>query len=476
MRVLLVNPPPYRIVEPYYDTPPYPRTGIAYLAGYLRSKGVDVHVLDCKFDRLSMEQGMDEVRRLEPDVVGLGAFTNEIIPAADFAKAVKAWRPRTVTVIGSVHVSAIPEGTLREFPQFDYGVVGEGEQTFHEFLQNLGDAAALAKTRGVCFLDKNGGFVFAGDRPRILDQDSLPFPAWDLFKPAREYILHTERGCPFACNFCMNPNGRIVRSRTPENVLEEVAWLSKIREPKRILFGDEIFTIDRDRAARILELLIAGGYHKKLSWWCQTHVRTIDLELVQLMRRSNCDIVGLGIESGDDERLKTMGKGTSRALILKAVAIMKEVGQPFMSFFILGQPDETWQSAMRTIDFAVELNPTLPILGLMVPYPGTRVAEMAKRGEGGYVLRSTDWNEYNKQFGDALEFKNLTRQQLELLQVIGYLKVFLYNLRFIDLARFLWRYRTEGFALVAKAVRRAVGGQTAGGPPAPAQKEGASCR
>jgi len=85
VKVLLVNPPPYQIVEPYYDTPEYPRTGIAYLAGHLRAMGVDVHVLDCKYDRLDCDAGMEFVKALRPELVGLGAFTNEVKPAAEFA-------------------------------------------------------------------------------------------------------------------------------------------------------------------------------------------------------------------------------------------------------------------------------------------------------------------------------------------------------------------------------------------------------
>lgn len=450
MKILLVNPPPYQVVEPYYDRPPYPRTGIAYLAGYLRSKNLDVSVLDCKFDQLSLEEGMERVKTLAPDIVGFGAFTNEIVQAADFALAVKQYNPKIITLIGSAHVTAIPEETMREFPQFDYGVVGEGEETLHELVRNLGDQEALSRTQGVCFLDENKEFIFAGERPRILDQNALPFPAWDMFRPAGEYILHTERGCPFACHFCANPNGRIVRSRSPDNVLGEIQWLTNIRNPKRILFGDEIFTIDRERAAGIFRLLIAHKFNKQFSWWCQTHVKTVDFELVKLMRESNCDMVGLGIESGDAQRLKEMGKGTTRQDIMKAVEVMKKVGQPFMTFFILGQPNETSESALNTINFAVELNPTLPVFGLMVPYPGTKVAEMVKRGEGGYIRLSTDWNEYNKQFGNAIAFKNLSRPQMERLQVMGYLKVFLYNFRFLDLAKFLWKYRHEGLAVLGK--------------------------
>lgn len=452
-RVLLVNPPPYQYVEPYYDLPDYPRTGIAYLAGFLRQNGMDIHVLDCKFDRLKYAEGIEKVKRLQPDIVGFGAFTNEIKQASTFARLVKQLDPKITTIIGGVHVSALPETTLREFPEFDFGVVGEGEQTLLELVKAEKEQCIQEGIRGVCFIDERGHYQFGGERQRILDQDALSWPAWDMFRPAKEYILHTSRGCPYACNFCMNPNGRIVRPRSPENVLNEIEWLQRLSHPKSLLFGDEIYTVKRDRVMEITRGFIDRGYHKRTQWWCQTHVRCIDLELAHSMKASNCNLVGLGIESGDEERLKSMGKGTNVQTILEAVKVVKRAKLPFMTFFILGQPNETVESAKNTIRFAIKLNPTRPILGLMVPYPGTKIAEMAAKGEGGYVLLSNDWNEYNKQFGNALEFKNFSRKQLERLQFFGYLKVFILNLRFWDLLKFIWTYRVEGIAVIKKQFR-----------------------
>lgn len=459
MKVLLVNPPPYQIVEPYYDTPDFPRTGIAYLAGHLRAQGVDVHVLDCKFDRLDYDAGLDFVKSLRPDVVGLGAYTNEIKPAAEFATRVKALDPSIQTIIGGVHVTALPEQTLREFPEFDYGVIGEGEETLHALLTALEEKATLEGIRGVSFLDESGSYQFGGTRTPVADQDTLAWPAWDMFRPAKEYFLHSSRGCPFACSFCMNPNGRLVRPRTPENVLGEIEWLLEKVAPgklKEIIFGDEIFTVTRDRVMDICQGLIDRKYNERFTWWCQTHVRTVDPELVTRMKQSGCRLVGLGIESGDEAQLKSIGKGTSIQVIRDAVKVMKDADLDFMTFFILGQPNETIESAKNTIKLAVELNPSMPIFGLMVPYPGTKIAEMVERGEGGYIRISYDWNDYNKQFGNAVEFENISRKQLERLQLFGYVKVFLFNLRLIDLAKFMWQYRSEGVAIVKKHLRMIV--------------------
>ncbi len=449
MKVVLVNPPPYQLVEPYYDTPPYPRTAIAFLAGYLRQHDVDVGVVDCKYDRLNYSDGIQKVLELSPDIVGFTAFSNEIVQAAQFATLLKDREPRIITLVGGVHFTAIPEQTLREFPDFEFGIAGEGEESLVEFTCYVGNKNTEIPA-GVCFVDKAGTFKRGPERVPIRDQDTLPNPAWDLFRPADEYILHTSRGCPFACTFCMNPNGRLVRPRSPESVIGELDYIYSFANPSRIFFGDEIFTVKKDRIRHLCQLLIEHGYPERFSWKCQTHVACIDQDLADLMKKSNCRTTGLGIESGDDMLLMNMGKSTNAKLIWDAVRVLKRAKIKFESYFILGQPNETMESAKRTIDFAVKLNPDIPILGIMVPYPGTKIAEMVAKGEGGYKRLSANWNDYNKQFGNSIEFEDLSRWRLELLQLYGYLKVFLANGRFLDLARFAWNYRFEGFALVSK--------------------------
>lgn len=448
LKVLLINPPPFQIIEPYYDTPDYPRTALAFLAGYLRDKNIAVAVVDCKFDRLDYDQALEKIKNFEPDIVGLTAFTNEIKQAAHVARLIKEYDTQIKTVIGGVHITALPEETLREFSEFDFGVVGEGEEALYELCCQLKTNHPIT-AKSICCLDSLGAYKFYGKRPPLVDQDALK-PAWDMFRPAKEYILHTSRGCPYACIFCMNPNGRIVRPRSVETTLNEIEWLVENMKPKSILFGDEIFTIKRDRTAEICRGLIKRGIHKKISWWCQTHVNTIDEELVKLMKASNCSVVGLGVETGDEEKLKKMGKGISVSKIMNAVKIMKKANLAFKAFFILGQPNETYESAKETINFAVKINPTMPIFGIMVPYPGTKIAEMVEKGEGGYTLITNDWNDYNKQFGNAVSLKSVTRSQLERLQFTGYLKVFIYNFRFIDLLEFIFQYRNEGFAALKK--------------------------
>ena len=86
----MINPPVLTVFEPWYDTPDFVRTGLAYIAGYLRQfDGYDISIIDAKFERLNFEQVRERVREIDPDVVGLTAFTNEIKPAGYLAAHIK---------------------------------------------------------------------------------------------------------------------------------------------------------------------------------------------------------------------------------------------------------------------------------------------------------------------------------------------------------------------------------------------------
>ena len=454
LRVVLINPPPLAIVEPWYDRPNWGRIALAYLASYLRQySGFEISIIDAKFERLDFQQTLERVVALQPHVVGLTAFTNEIKPAAYQAALIKEGLPSVVTVIGGVHVTALPQQTLKEFPSFDVGAVGEGEITFYELCDAVRAEADLADIPGLVFRSKNT-IVQTEMRPRILDQDSIPHPAWDLFPAADEYWVQTLRGCPFNCVFCMNHNGRVARTRSVDNVIEEIEMIIDIYHPKEIRFGDELFTIDMQRSRQLMDAMIQRGIGQKVRWDCQTHVRFVEHKLLAQMKKAGCYQVDLGIETGDEEKLRTLGKGTNIKMILKARDAARKAKLPFGTFFIIGQPNETKESIKKTVDLAVRMNPNLPMIGLMCPYPGTEVSRLAAAGEGGYRLVSTDWDEYNKQIGGALEFANLTRLQIEWIQIFAYMKVFLYNFRFLDFLKFVWQYRKGAWAVLKKAIFR----------------------
>lgn len=450
LRVLLINPPPNQFSEPWYDKPSYGRLGLVCLAGYLRKfSDFEIKIIDSKFEKIDFRKTLQRTIGFAPQVVGLTAFTNEIKPAAHMAKLIKERLPDVATVIGGVHLTALPRETLREFPSFDVGVIGEGEITFYELCKAIEKQQSINSIYGLV-IRQNGDIHITPTRGRVGDLDSIIFPAWDLLPPADVYHIMTQRGCPFFCIFCMNPNGGMVRPRAIENVIAELEWVIERYHPREIYFCDETFTVNKERTKKFLRTLIDRNLNRRISWIASTHVACVDEELFVLMKEANVKKVGLGIETGDEEKIKEIGKAINIDLVLRAREAARRAKVPIETYFIFGQPNETMDSMKKTIALAVKLNPDLPVFGIMVPYPGTQVSTLASRGEGGYKLLTTDWNKYNKQIGGSLEFAHLPRSAIERIQLKAYAKVFLSNHRYLDFIRFVWRYRHAGVRVLAK--------------------------
>lgn len=453
-KILLINPPVLAVLEPWFDEPKFVRTAIAFLAGYLRAYGeFDITCIDAKFEKLSFKEVVGRCIASNPDIVAFTAFTNEIKPAAYTAGLIKKALPNVITVIGGVHVTAVPEQTMREFPSFDIGVVGEGEETFLELCNSLKHLHPnLDSIEGLVFKDVSGKVCQTKNRSRIIDQDSIPIPAWDLLPEANEYYIHTVRGCPFNCVFCMNPNGKVARKRSIDKTVEEIEWLIQDFGAKRISFGDELFSVDMNRTSALMDLMIERRIGEKVSWDVQTHVAYVNDELLSKMKAANIEKLEMGVETGDEISLKRMGKSTNVNMILNSFEMARKHGIKTGSFMLLGQPHETHSSIWQTIRLGIKINPTEPIFGTMVPYPGTEVAKLAAKGEAGYKLISTNWDEYNKQFNGSLEFTNISRRALEWYQIIGYVSVFLVNFRYLDFIRFLLTYWVGAVQLFFKAL------------------------
>jgi radical SAM superfamily enzyme YgiQ (UPF0313 family) len=451
MKLVLIHPPAKTVIE-QKDIPDYQHIGLGYLSSYLENSGVDVKVIDAKLERLTLDDVIEMTLHEEPDVIGLTAMTHEIDRANEIAVSIRNRINEALFVIGGVHVTALPRETLTAYNVFDVGIIGEGELT----LQKLVDMLAQRK-RDFSAIDgivyrKGTGIMLNKEQSWIQDLDSLPFPAWRHFPKATVYRIITSRGCPFPCVFCMRASGKAQRVRSPENVVSEIEHVIKVKKPEKFMFSDETFTLNKNHVNRICDLLIEKKLYKEINWGSTTRVDVISFELLDKMKSAGCYEIQFGVESGNEQVLRAIRKNIHMDQASKAINLAKKVGLHTEAAFILGHPNETFDTAYDTINFAAELNPDILQLGIMVPYPGTEVAKMAERGEGGYKILSNNWSDYNKQLGNALELDSLSRADLEKLQLIGYLKLFIFNRRFLGLLRFILAYRLEMVSYIKSVV------------------------
>lgn len=447
MKAVLINSPVEKIVEEY-DAPPYPHIGLGYLATYANRHGILCDVIDAKLERIDLKSLLNRLERYRGEeglVFGFTAMTHEISRIAHTAEEVKKAFPKAFFVLGGVHITALPEQTLDVFKVFDAGIIGEGERSFVKLVERHRAGSSLQDIDGIAF--KEGGCIVHNRKTEwITNLDEVGYPDWSLFPKAMEYPINIGRGCPIPCVFCMRASGTKSRFRSLENIVEELDMLERLYSPGYVHFFTDDFGYSKDLTNRLLDTMIEKKYAFK--WRAGMRVTNISVELLKKMKAAGCDHFEVGIESGNKEILKAIRKGITLDQAEQTVKMAKEAGLDCWCYFILGHPNETWKTAMDTINFLCRINPKNAAIGIMVPYPGTEVWEMAKKGEGGYRLLSTDWKDFNKQIGNALELKDLSRKQLEFLQIYGYIKLFLVNLRLMEFAGFCWQYKKEGWGFL----------------------------
>jgi radical SAM superfamily enzyme YgiQ (UPF0313 family) len=207
-------------------------------------------------------------------------------------------------------------------------------------------------------------------------------------------MIMTGRGCPFRCFFCNYPQvfyGRKYRLRSPENVVAEFEYIiENFPGVKEIGIEDDTFSADLDRAKKICSLLIERGINKKIRWWANTRVN-LDLDTMKLMKAAGCRLVIPGYESGVQQILNNIHKGTTIEQSVEFAKNAKKAGLLVHGCFMLGLPGETEETIRKTIDFAKKLNPDTAQFFPLIVYPGTEAYEWAKRNN---YLTTNDFSKW----------------------------------------------------------------------------------
>ncbi|HSA06097.1 MAG TPA: radical SAM protein [Candidatus Gastranaerophilales bacterium] len=436
-KILFFIPPKGKIRDIKQLDSQFLRMGTAYIAAYLRENGHQVKVIDSVALNLDINQIKDQIALENPDIIALGPFTEEIFEAYSVCEAAKEINKEIITVFGGPHSSAMPEETLKEFPLTDFVIYGEGEETFLK----LANKENPSEINGLAYRNKNADIIVNQPACPIKDLDVLPYPAWDLFPldkyrgrlvtnfnrkmniPVLEIPVLSVRGCPAKCNFCYKVYEGL-RLRNPAKIVDEIEFMMNTYGATNIFFSEGTFLASSEHGKNICREIINRGLNKKISWITETRVNFVDEESLKLLKQAGCEELCFGIESGDEQILKNSGKGITFEQMKKAVKLTKKAGIRACCFSIIGHPFETSESIDKTVDLLMQLDSDVMNIAIMMPYPGTKIREMALKGEGNYYLLSNDWSIYTKQEGGPLELTNLSLKELQKLQSKGYLRYF----------------------------------------------------
>jgi radical SAM superfamily enzyme YgiQ (UPF0313 family) len=392
MRVLLVNPP-YPIVESL--TMPL---GLLYLGARLEQGGHDVFLEDLQLSRSPLRRLQQTLNKFQPDLAGVTSFSLNLPIAARILQKIKSLFPGVITVWGGSHVSFDDMNILQQYPAVDVVVRGEGEETLLEVADRATRGKDFHGLLGISWRGKDGRLYQNPPRPFREDLDKLPRPAWHLLKLSQYRAfgdgasIMTSRGCPHRCVFCVGRKmiGARGRFRNPEAVVDEMEALVRLGF-RRIRIEDDLFTFRSERALAICEEIDRRGL--SIRWRAYSRVDTIDAELLRWMKRTGCERLLYGAESGSAEILKRIRKGITPDQTRRAVEMTREAGIGVLASFVLGLPGETPQTLQQTLDFAESLRVPYT-LNLLTPYVGTEVREKAE--EWGIRILSHEWRYYGQ--------------------------------------------------------------------------------
>lgn len=393
-RILFINPPVdfsvfYSDMDLSDTKSSSPPIGILHLASITRKYGYQIKMVDAHAEGLRIEGILDIVREYKPNVLCLTAMTIMIDASAMIAKAVKRVFPDIITMIGGVHLTAEPIRTLKEYPQFDYGVVGEGEVALIDFLQ-----AKDKSTVQSLVWRKEGEIVVNTRRNFYKDLDEFPFPAFDLvgdklFSHYRLSVFGTKhfhsiglvssRGCSGHCTFCdLGVVGRGYRIMTAPYLISHLNELHEKYQVNDLLFYDDMFTGNRKRLEDFCHAMIEAG--TPFTWSCCSRTDFVSyLDILELMKKAGCWCIEFGVESGNQRVLNSMRKNVTLEKIRQTIDMATKAGIVTKANFILGHLGETHDSIEDTISFAKSLNVTYVQHTHLVPLPGSEIYESANK-------------------------------------------------------------------------------------------------
>jgi radical SAM superfamily enzyme YgiQ (UPF0313 family) len=353
----------------------------------------------------------------------------------------------TPIVLGGPHITILRQEVFKEYDCFDYGMVGESEILFPEFinaLENNGDINAIL---GVIYR-KNGEVIFTGERPIYPNVNDYPTPdrsllnydkyLWSIPKKGIVHLMTilTTRGCPFKCIFCSQDKmfSRKIRFRDPYLVVDEIEDIIQNTPARHIIFVDDTMTMKKSHIETICNEIIRRGLDITLEGW--TRADTITEELLLLMKKAGLVRLSFGIESGNPEVLKIIQKGVTVEEIKSGYKIVKKLGIETRGSVIIGHPTETKKTVWETIKFLRNLKELdHPYINIAMPYPGTKLREMAEKGEGGLKLIDKSYISLRRYDSAVMEVNDLKREDLIKLQQRGLLynyltpRRILYNLK-----------------------------------------------
>ena len=366
--------------------------GTTLIAGNLRHAGheVGIYVVENNLDKT-----LNELERYKPDAAAFSVITGSHLEYIKIARGIKQ-RFNIPIIWGGPHATFFPK--IIEEDYADAVCIGEGEEAALEFANAFDNEGKKIPTKIANFWVKRDGVIHRNAvRPRNKSLDDLPYAARDLFfnkfpllknHGIKHFLAH--RGCPHKCTYCFNHtynkmyqeqagDKKVFFSRTPGSIVDEIHWLQKSETVKTVAFVDDVFTLHKKWTLEFAEIY---GRRCGIPFSINARFDHMDEEIISSLAKAGLSLVHCGIESGNDYmRNKVMVREQTLESIFFAGNLLKKYGVKLLTENVLGNPGETFEMAMETLELNAKLKPAIANASIFAPYPGLKMTQYAIDGD-----------------------------------------------------------------------------------------------
>lgn len=375
------------------------------LGAYVQQYGYSVQILDCnalfssadiEFEDYFIKHFVGQYGQI--DVIGFSTTTPTVNVSFRLAAICKKHYPSCTIVFGGAHASFVPDDILNN-ESVDVVCIGEGEETLKELLDGIphGDIKGLAFKR---YTHKGLEFFRNPPRIRVKDLDDLPSPAYDLidiniyrpiignFKRLPAMMLVTSRGCPWSCNFCRRPVGKMWTYHSAKRLYQEFENLAKLGI-KDIAIMDDVFTVNKERVFEFCQMLIDKPLD--IQWLCFARVDIVSPEMLHKLKQAGCWQIMYGVENFNQEILNSISKGIEIQQVYDAVRWAKKEKLEVRVCMIVGNVGDTEEIINENIKLLNRLNPDFISVAILTPFPGHDIYNWAVQKD---LILTYDWDLY----------------------------------------------------------------------------------
>jgi len=404
-----------------------PPSSLLILAAYVERElpDVTIDIVDCHADRLDWKGLEKYIASVNPSMVLTSGFTTNAYTCARTCEIAKTVSPDITTVVGGIHFSFTPGESLLSYPEIDYIVRGEGEETIVELIKKLDKRKKIDTVKGISYR-KRKKIKHNPARPLIENLDTLPYPAYHLVeRHLKQYhftqmagrntpymILEGGRGCEHHCSFCTQWSywGGRWRTKSPKRIADEIEYLNETYGGVLLWFTDDNMNLKR-RGKQLSNELQKKSCKDDVMLFFQARTDEIarSPEVIRKLRDVGTYWILCGVETNKKETLKEYKKGITTDHAYQAMKTMRDNDVFSQAMFVIGARSDTHESIESLRRYSRDIKPDIAIYSALTPYPGTVYYTTAQKH--GWI-EDTNYSNYDMAHA-IMPTETLTRKEVQ---------------------------------------------------------------